>query len=246
MHLLFLDESGEPSKPMFAIGGVAVRADEWEVLRQRWRTMLEEQGWPSDKELKWHGCLTGEVPPAVADAAFASVAEAPITCFVCVLRPLAGRETYPQLFAGDDDTYATALTFLAERFQRFLAAEGSHGVIVLDSRRRELDDRLRRFFERLHEQGSEYTQLERIVDSLMFGPSHHSLGLQVADLVVGTTLKAQRAPGDASRWFKQLRPRFASHPASGEIEGVGLKVFPPKERGETPPPAKLFDLQTRG
>jgi hypothetical protein len=244
MYLLFLDESGEPSGPMFAVEGVAIRADQWELVRERWRSALATHGWPLDKELKWHGCMTGEVPPGVADGAFAMLAEAPITCFVCVLRPLAGREAHPELFAGDDDTYATALTFLSERFQRFLAAEDSYGVVVLDSRRRELDDRLRRFFERLQEDGTGYLDLERIVDSLMFGPSHHSLGLQLADLVVGTTLKAQRAPGDASRWFKQLGPRFARHPDTGEVDGVGLKVFPPKQRGETPPPAKLFDLRT--
>ena len=246
MHLLFLDESGEPSNPMFAVGGVAVRADEWDVLKQQWQAALAKHEWPLDKELKWHGCVTGEVPPDVADAAFAALADAPITCSVCVLRPLAGREAYPKFFADDEDTYATAMTFLAERFQRFLAAEDSYGVIVLDSRRREVDDRLRRFFQRLQEEGTGYLDLERIVDSLLFGPSHHSLGLQVADLVVGTTLKAQRAPGDASRWFKQLEPRFARHPVTGEVEGVGLKIFPPKVKAEEDPPNKLFDLRVSG
>ena len=246
MHLLFLDESGGPSEPMFAVGGVAIRADEWEVVSKRWRSALEAHDWPLDKELKWHGCVTGEVPPVVADAGFSALAEAPITCFVCVLRPLAGREIHPEFFTGDEDTYATALTLLSERFQRFLAAEDSYGVIVLDSRRRELDDRLRRFFERLQQDGTDYLDLERIVDSLMFGPSHHSLGLQIADLVVGATLKAQRAPGDASRWLKQLDPRFARHPDTGEVDGVGLKIFPPKVKSEEAKATKLFDLRTAG
>ena len=243
MHLLFLDESGQPNDRMFAVGGLAIRADEWEVVRRRWRDMLDGHGWPADKELKWHGTRSGEVPPDVADAAFRALAEMPVSCFVTVLRPLAGRQSHPDFFASDDDTYATALTFIAERFQRFLAREDSYGVIVLDSRRREVDDRLRRFFERLQESGTPFTQLERIVDSLMMGPSHHSLGLQLADLVVGTTLTAQRAPGDASRWFKQLQPRFARHPDSGEVDGVGLKVFPEKVKGEEAPATKLFDLR---
>lgn len=78
--------------------------------------------------------------------------------------------------------------------------------------------------------------------TFVIGPSHHSIGLQVADLVVGSTLAAQRAPGDATRWYKQLLPRFARHPDTSQVEGVGLKVFPDKVRMEEPPPTKLFDV----
>jgi hypothetical protein len=182
----------------------------------------------------------GRDPPALADEIFSALAAAPITCFVVCLRPLAGRQTNPEFFSSDEETYATALTFLAERFNRFLTREDSHGVIVLDSRERESDDRLRRYFDRIHREGTRYTELGRIVDSLLLGPSHFSLGLQVADLVVGTTLAAQRAPGDASRWFKQLAPRFARHPDSGEVDGVGLKFFPDKPQGEKVS-TKLFE-----
>jgi hypothetical protein len=243
VHLLFLDESGKPDEAMFAVGGVAIRADEWDPLRRRWEHALADYGWPLDKEVKWHGTKTGEVPPALADAVYAELASAPLICFVTVLRPLAGREADPNLFASAEDTYATALTFLAERFQRFLARGDSHGVIILDSRRREVDDRMRRFFDRLQREGTPFAELDRIVDSLLLGPSHFSLGLQIADLVVGATLAAQRAPGDASRWFKQLLPRFARHPDTGELEGVGLKTFPPRPRGEEPALAKLFEPQ---
>ena len=29
-----------------------------------------------------------------------------------------------------------------------------------------------------------------------------------------------------NRWHKQLLPRFARHPDTGEVDGVGSKVFP--------------------
>lgn len=240
MHLLFLDESGKPADKMFAVGGVALRATDWPRARQAWNDALATASWPADKEVKFHGTRTGEVPPDLADAIFAALAIAPVTCFVTVLRPLAGGQAFPEFFSSPDETYATALMFLAERFNRFLAHADSYGVIVLDSREREADDRLRRYFDRIHREGTRYTELSRIVDSLLLGPSHYSLGLQMADLVVGTTLAAQRAPGDASRWLKQLENRFARHPASGEIDGVGLKFFPDKPRGEQVP-TKLFD-----
>lgn len=243
MHLLFLDESGKPSDRMFALGGVAIRASEWDGVRRGWDATLAQAGWPLDKELKWSGTRSGEVPPDTADAIYASLAEAPITCFVTVLKPLAGRKSHPDLFADDEDTYSTALTFIAERFQRFLTREDSYGVIVLDSRRREVDDRMRRFFERMRREGTDYAELDRLVDSLLLGPSHFSLGLQLADLVVGSAMSAQRGPGDGSRWHKQLLPRFARHPDTGEVEGVGLKVFPGKIVAEEPVSSKLFELR---
>lgn len=248
MHLLFLDESGKPSEKSFALGGVAIRADRWHELRDRWHTALDSCDWPREKEAKWHGIRSGEVPPALADELFKALCEAPISCFVTVLRPLAGRQIdgMERFFSDDEATYATALTFIAERFQRFLADQDSYGVIVLDSRQREVDDRMRRFFERLQEDGTPFTELERIVDSLLLGPSHFSLGLQAADLVVASTLAGRAQLGDASRWHKQLEPRFARHPSTGAVAGVGLKEFPEKSHGEEPPPAKLFDLRTGG
>ncbi len=131
-HLLFLDESGKPSDRVFALGGIAVRADRWRTLRDHWISACERHSWPLDKEAKWHGIKTGEVPPALADELFASLASAPITCFVVTLRPLAGRQIdgLARFFKDDDTVYATALTFVAERFQRFLTIEDSYGVIV--------------------------------------------------------------------------------------------------------------------
>lgn len=245
MYLLFLDESGKPADRSFALGGAAVRADQWHDLRDAFHTSFERHEWPLDKEAKWHGIKTGEVPPALADELFAALRSAPITCFVVILRPLAGRqiEGLQRFFADDETTYATALMFLAERFQRFLAEEDSYGTIVLDSRHREVDDRVRRFFERLQEEGTPFTKLERIVDSLLLGPSHFSIGLQTADLVVASTLAGRFQLGDASRWHKELLPRFARHPSTGAVEGVGLKELPARSHGEEPPPDKLFDLR---
>jgi hypothetical protein len=242
VHLLFVDESGQPSERTFAVGGLVVEAETWGLLRDRWQAALGRHSWPPDREIKWHGTRTGQVPPGLADDVFAALAGAAIACYVVLLRPLAGRQSHPRFFASEEDTYATALMFLAERYQRFLARTDSTGVIILDSRRPEVDDRMRRFFERLQRDGTPYVQLDRIIDSLLLGPSHHLIGLQAADLVVASTLAARRGQGDASRWHKQLLPRFANHPDTGMVEGVGLVEFPPRARSESPPPSKLFTV----
>ena len=240
MHLLFVDESGKPSDAVFAIGGVAVEGARWHELASGWSRALSAHGWPEDREIKWHGIRTGEVPPALADALFTALAEAPITCFVVVLRTVAAGREHPELVGSDEATYTTGLKFLAERFQRWLSRHDGHGALVLDSRLPDLDNRLRRHYERLRREGTEYVRLERLVDALLLGPSHHSIGLQAADLVVASARAARGRPGDASRWHRQLDPRFARHPDTGEVAGVGLVVWPPDPGRAVERPGKLF------
>ena len=241
MRLLFLDESGRIGQDgLFALGGVTVRADEWRALRTCWLAPLEEHGWDATNEVKWHGIRTGEVPPPLADAVYAMLATAPFTAYVTLFDLRAGPEVFPPathtFFRSPEETYSAALMFLAERFHHLLAAQDDLGLIVVDSRFREEDSRLRRTFADLTEKGTPYMRLERIVEGLVLGPSHHSIGLQCADLVVAATAAAERGAGQARGYLKQLLPRFALHPATGELEGVGLKRFPetvPRPREHT-------------
>ena len=166
------------------------------------------------------------MPPPLADAIYSAIAASPFTCFVVIVKPLAAKQRRPDLFGTREDVYTQSLMWLAERYQRFLSRNDAHGAIVVDSRRPEMAERRRRFFERLQRDGTPYVRLERIVDALLLGPSSHSIGLQTADLVVASALAAQRAPGDASRYHKQLLPRFARHPDTGALDGVGLVIYP--------------------
>jgi Protein of unknown function (DUF3800) len=239
MHLLFLDESGRLDQGgLFALGGVAVRDANWTVLKEIWQGALRNGEWPLDREVKWHGIRKGAVPPALADAVFDALAAAPFTAYVVVMDLEAGPKVFPPdehvYFRSQEDIYGTALMFLAERFHHQLVGEDDLGLIVIDSRFHEKDERLRRFFGDLTEEGTPYVKLQRIVEGLFLGPSQYSIGLQCADLVVASTVAAERGIGLASGYVKKLAPRFARHPATGELEGVGLKRFPeaePHERG---------------
>jgi len=230
VHLLFLDESGRLEQDRyFALGGICVRDGDWPELRDLWQQTLRGAGWPLDRELKWHGIRRGAVPPALADAVFEALARAPLSCYVCVLDVEAGRELAPEFFTAPEDAYATALMFLAERFQHHLQAVDDVGLIVVDSRFREDDRRLRRFFADLQEGGTPYMKLSRIVEGLFLGPSSYSIGLQCADLVVSATCAAERGQAQGRGYLRRLQSRFARHPASGVLDGVGLKRFPERE-----------------
>ena len=214
MHLLFLDESGKLDQGgLFALGGIVVRDREWHELRDLWQATLRAHRWPLEREVKWHGIRKGEVPDAVADAVFAALARAPVTCYVAVMDVERGPVEFPTnehaYFRSPEDVYATALMFLAERFQHLLDEEDDVGMIVVDSRFREDDMRLRRFFGELTEEGTPYMKLGRIVEGLFLGPSQYSIGIQCADLVVAATAAAERRIGQGGGYFKKLEPRFA-------------------------------------
>ena len=211
-----------------------MRDTDWPALRQVWQETLSEADWPLDREIKWHGIRKDEVPPTLADAIFKALTAAPITAYVTLLDLELGPKLEPDYFGSPEDIYATALMFLAERFHHLLDAEDDLGLIVVDSRFREDDQRLRRFFADLTKDGTPYMQLPRIIEGLFLGPSHYSIGLQCADLIVAMTANAERGPGQGRGYLRKLLPRFAVHPATGELDGVGLKRFPkqvPRERG---------------
>jgi hypothetical protein len=191
------------------------------MLRDLWQGTLRAHRWPLDRELKWHGIRTGEVPDALADASYATLAAAPFTAYVSVLAWTLAPEAFPPdehtYFRSPEDAYATALMFLAEQPQYLLQEE---------------DDRLRRLFGDLTADGTPYTKHDRIVEGLFLGPSHFSIGLQCADLVVAPTAAGERGVGQGSGYFKKLLPRFARHPATSDHVGVGLKRCPEKEPRE--------------
>jgi hypothetical protein len=237
VHLLFLDESGQLSeRRFFALGGVALQDADWHTLRDLWLETLAAHDWPPDRELKWHAVRTGAVPPALADAIVRTISLSPVHCYVTLLDVELGAGAEPEFFRTDEDTYATGLMFLAERFQLMLQRTDDVGLIVVDSRFREDDGRLRRFFADLTKDGSPYSRLDRIVEGLFLGPSQYSIGLQCADLVCAITAAAERGNGQARGYLKTLMPRFATHPATGALDGVGIKRFPeqvPCPRPET-------------
>jgi hypothetical protein len=172
VYLLFLDESGQLSeRRSFALGGLVLRDRDWHRVRDSWQETLVAHGWPLSKEIKWHGIRTGQVPPPLADALVGVPARSPVRCYVVLLDIELGTEVTPAFFASDEDTYATGLMVLAERFQLLLQAADDVGLIVVDSRFREDDARLRRFFADLTKDGSPYSRLGRIVEGLFLGPS---------------------------------------------------------------------------
>lgn len=233
VYVLYLDESVAPD--LLALGGVAIRLTEWPQLRRRWTGCVAETAGRRYEEFKWSETeVRGwrrQLPFALIDVLRTTGA----TCFVTLISRAEAAAQAPDLFGSDADAYASALMFIVERYQRFLTQMDAMGLVVIDQRARNQDEALRTFFGRLRADGTPYTSLERIVEPLLLSPSHHAIGIQAADLVVGPAVAMSRASdaeiGEDRRRLarslhERLLPCFARNPANGEVEGVGVKRFP--------------------
>ena len=231
MHLLFLDESGQLSeRRFFALGGVALPTSTGTPSAISGRRRSPRTTGRRTRRSSGTASAPARSLRRSPTRSSRAVARAPLRCYVTLLDIELGLAEAPEFFATDEDTYATGLMFLAERFQLLLQAADDVGMIVVDSRFREDDARLRRFFADLTQDGTPYSRLDRIVEGLFLGPSHISIGLQCADLVCAITAAAERGNGQARGYLRTLMPRFAVHPATGELDGVGIKRFPEQVR----------------
>jgi hypothetical protein len=137
VYLLFLDKAGSPGDRDFVLGGVSIHASRWHHLRERWIAVAGAHGRPVRADVKWSNLnRSGELAGLLADV----LVECAVTSFVVVLQTEEARAVEESLFASLNDVYATALTFIAERSQRFLAHHEDYGAIILDQRQKAQDE----------------------------------------------------------------------------------------------------------
>ena len=175
--------------------------------------------------------------------------DAGATAFAVVIDTAASRDSAPDLFGTDDRIYTAALTFVTERFQLLLERVSSHGVVIVDEREKQLDDHLRAFFDQIAASGTAFRPLDRILSPILLTPSNYSLGIQAADLVVGSLHTLTRPDADecvlperralAEQLHQALLPCFDRHPRTGELQGVGIKQVPDERQART---SKLFEV----
>lgn len=114
-----------------------------------------------------------------------------------------------------------------ERFEYFLTtganAAGAYGLVVVDQKSKQFDAALRAVASDLLERGTTYARIQHVIDGVLVTPSHHSVGLQVADFVVGGVHRLVEY-GDDRYW--QIMRRNVHTDWHGEPLGAGVKRYP--------------------
>jgi hypothetical protein len=244
MHILFVDESGTPPKPgtsspkYFVVGGVIIPEGAWHRVRNsvlglklrrgvrgeiKWRYFAPEN---DDAQNPMRGLPHDRRNQIRAEMLRILTSEASVKAIACVCSPAAAYEM-PSI-KTPEDLYHGAYKPVTERFQYYLQdlsrsiGARQYGIIVADHRNRQDDTRLRSHHQKL----LHGTRITSLIEGLFLGPSHLSVGIQLADLVAGAVWR--RFESGDSTWYNLLE-RSIRRNRTGSVDGHGIIKFPKKD-----------------
>lgn len=138
-----------------------------------------------------------------------------------------------KLFAQDpnQDAEYLAWKYLLERMdmcvQRQCSANDTdeYGLVIMDESERSKDDLIRKYMRYLRTRGTGMQYINRIIEDIVFTPSHWHNLTQIADAVVYCSKNYLRKEPFFTKQFLAISNKFDTG-KTGKIEGNGFKVYP--------------------
>lgn len=249
MQMLFLDESGTaPNKndvsksPYFVLGGIIVPEAQWKSLQRNLRQTKKEYN--VDGEIKWryfiyHPLAKRTTPTShldqnqldnLRDDLYQIIAR---TKSFRLLAAVVDTKAYYQRHLSNDaeDLYHDAFEVICERFQYYLQDMGRattgtniYGMIVIDERNQWQNKQLDEFhYQLLNNHDAYRSNYNNLVEGLFIAASHHSVGVQFADLVAGAVYRMVSKNDD--RFYNKIKDNFRKSP-EGDVNGYGIVSVP--------------------
>jgi len=246
MHILFIDESGNPTPPgkpglkHFVLGGLIIPEEVWPKLSSDLKRLKKDYG--VSGEIKWRYFIAGNNKPENSMRHLSpqkrdelrlqllnSLVRYKSVRVISVVADIQKAYADPTII-DDTGLYHRAYKMLSERFQYFLqdlerdSGQRINGLVVCDHRNSYQDDRLRALHQKLvYSEGSFTSNYANLIEGLFVAPSHFSVGIQFADLVAGAVFRKFEANDD--RFYSIIKPiiRAATY---GKVEGYGLVALP--------------------
>jgi hypothetical protein len=242
MHMMFVDESGDPGYPprgnwrgwggskLFARVGAVIHGWKWKAWNQRLLQFKFNRGLTWDAEIRASDIRRGR-------GAFVGWDDGRRNLFLNDLCSLIGLNTDITLLGVVIDKTridvtqrdrmvkpeVRSLELLLERYNLFLRCQQDKaGIVVLDPVKESSDDNLRRFQSYLQAQSPNLRPLH-IVESTFFAKSHTSNMVQVADVCTNVFYRQETKHGGVSE-FRHLRRGFWSR--NKRVVGYGIKRWP--------------------
>jgi len=242
MHMMFVDESGDPGYPRggnwsewggsthFARVGVIIHGWKWKTWNDRLLAFKNSRGLTWDDEIKASNLRRGE-------GCFAGWNQNQRNLFLNDLIVMIGGNTDITLIGVVIDKRRVdtskcdrlvkpevrTLELLLERYNYFLAAQkDKSGIVVLDPTKEQSDDNIRYFQSFLTAQSGNLQPLH-IVESTFFAKSHTSTMIQVSDICTNVFYR-EMSRGINSHEFRALHPRFWRK--GTRVKGYGIKEWP--------------------
>jgi len=249
MHLFFIDESGTPPKPSqsnprpyFILGGIVVSEDQWQPIAKELRQLCARPEYRVTSEIKWRffGSHNNDPRNSVSHLSpqerdrfrkdiFSIITKRRSVRIILCCASVRAAYNEPHI-NNQSDLYHYSYKAITERFQYHLQDMSRYigskqlGMVVADHRGKKQDEDLRyehtRFVDR---EGTFTSDYENFIESLLLSPSHHSVGIQLADMVAGAF--GRKFNSHESR-FSDLLEGSLRKSNAGETEGYGLIKLP--------------------
>lgn len=243
MHIMYVDESGDPGFPtdgdwsrfegskLYTRVGAIIHGWKWKTWDQRVRQFKSENGLPWNAELKASDLRRGK-------GVFLGWSQPRRDLLLnALLTLIAGNQDITLLgVAIDKRKVETArrervakpqvrsLELLLERYNFFLGTQKDQaGIVVLDPVEKGNDDNIR-YFQSYLQAFSENLKPLHIVESTFFAKSHTSNMIQVADICSAVFYREMARSGGGTADFSIIKPRFWQR--DGRWRGYGVKRWP--------------------
>lgn len=244
--MLFMDESGTPRAPdqadprYFVVGGIIIPVSKWQSIRdaiQGLKIRLKIRG-----EIKWRYFSPANVDDknpmrllpfderdAIRSELYGIIcSHRSVKTLACVVSCVAA---YRMPSVNEpQDIYHLAYKGVTERFQYHLQDISQEigvkqlGVVISDHRGRDDDKVLRGVHQKLlHSKGDFITSYDNFIEGLFLTPSHHSIGIQLADLIAGAVWRKFERGDD--KYYDLMSSSIRSR-RDGSVDGFGIIKSP--------------------
>lgn len=234
MHLLYLDESGKSgptdyTQPWFVLGGLILPEEDWQSVEADLNAAIDAvvpPPRPDDWELhmsliahrkKHFSGMPAQDRFALVDAVF-DVMEAYELKMIFVG---INKEAHRKKYAYPNPVEDVAYMFMLERFNYCVGRQGTLGLVVADEQK-EIEISTRKAHSRYRRDGTGLAQIEHVIETPFFTPSHWSRPLQMIDVATYYVARHLRGATTASYWDR-IEYQLDGYP---NYKGKGLKTFP--------------------
>jgi hypothetical protein len=238
MYMLYVDESGksglrDPVQPFHVLGGLAVHERQWQPMERDLDARIDALV-PPPRAHTWElhmtdmvnskGCFKGvalQTRDALRDAVF-DVIEAHRPTFIFIALD---KQKHVARYANPDPPEDVTYELMIERFDRFLRRRDEVGVIVSDDQKG-AEDQIRKAHSRYRKGGTGWSQIDHVIETPFFAPSHWSRMLQIVDVATwfaARKLRNEQRGRPAPPQWSRIEPFLDGHPSPS---GKGFKMFP--------------------
>lgn len=237
--------------PFFVTSTVIINAVDWKFLKNRVNYLKQKYNIPVEQEVKYNHLYeaykahkSGKTDKLVKDKEYLKVIEYKnlIEYFKDVLSFLLdSRLSHSSVICNITDNNSSNgleeetilkwhLQNTMQRFNMELSAikqdSNDYGILFVDTKGENKDNTLRKAYDNLFKNG-DFMSYDYLMDGLNIQISHHSVGIQLADLVAGVTLGWLRSfPTSVELFETFIFPKLRRDLKSDKVLGYGLVLIP--------------------